>query len=112
MQQFVSRPLPTADQTTVCATAVGRQCCTLCCGVPVAVACSCHWSMLQMRPQCGCFVLQHSFSCILRGVWCAVLQVFGAAACLSTHWVPGAGVPVAWLAAGNIPDPNTHRSGH
>jgi hypothetical protein len=35
--------------------------------------------------------------------------VFGAAACLSTHWVPGGGVPVAWLGAGYIPDPGTHR---
>jgi hypothetical protein len=40
---------------------------------------------------------------------CSCEQVFGAAACLSTHWVPGRGVPVAWLAQGNIPDPATHR---
>jgi hypothetical protein len=40
---------------------------------------------------------------------CCCAQVFGAAACLSTHWVPGGGVPVAWLAQGNIPDPATHR---
>jgi hypothetical protein len=40
---------------------------------------------------------------------CCCEQVFGAAACLSTHWVPGGGVPVAWLAQGNIPDPATHR---
>uniref|UniRef100_A0A383WKZ0 Esterase n=1 Tax=Tetradesmus obliquus TaxID=3088 RepID=A0A383WKZ0_TETOB len=36
-------------------------------------------------------------------------EVFGAASCLSTHWVPGGGLPVAWLAQGNIPDPATHR---
>ncbi|KAF6258031.1 Alpha/Beta hydrolase protein [Scenedesmus sp. NREL 46B-D3] len=36
-------------------------------------------------------------------------EVFGAAACLSTHWVPGGGLPVAWLAQGHIPDPATHR---
>lgn len=35
-------------------------------------------------------------------------QVFGGAGCLSTHWVPGDGLVVGWLADGATPAPAPH----
>jgi predicted alpha/beta superfamily hydrolase len=39
---------------------------------------------------------------------CEYPEVFGAAGCVSTHWVIGDGLVVDWL-PGHLPDPATHR---
>jgi len=59
--------------------------------------------------QNAAFLLGSSMGGIISAyAMCEDPEVFGAAACLSTHWPAGNGAMVAYL-ADHLPDPNNHR---